>query len=244
MLTDPPTLLIAAIVVVLAMVQSVFGVGLLLFGTPVLLLLGMPFTQVLAYLLPCSIAVSLLQVFTTGGVTLEPFRRQFLAYAVPAVLIGTTVALLAGAPQIKLLVGVMLLLTACIRFGPLRNALGRRVRGHLRPMMVGLGLMHGLSNLGGGVLTVIVGSCAIEKAEIRRHIAFAYGAMAIVQLAVVLSTQRAHLNIALWLSLPALAAGVYLLVGQRVFRAVSQRAYQFGLTGMIACFGALLVATA
>jgi hypothetical protein len=244
MSTDP-TLLITGAVAVLAVVQSVFGVGILLFGTPVLLLLGLPFPAVLAYLLPCSIVVSVLQIVTTGGLTWEPIRRQFATFALPAVLVGTVVALLVGTPhETKLLVGATLLLTALIRVGSLRGAVEGRIRAHLRPMMVGLGLLHGLSNLGGGVLAVIVGSCFVDKSAIRRHIAFAYAAMAIIQLSVVLVLDRVHVQIVLLLCLPALAGAVYLLIGQRAFRAVSQRAYQFGLTGMIACFGLVLVGTA
>jgi hypothetical protein len=244
MSTDP-TLLITGIVAALAVVQSVFGVGMLLFGTPLLLLLGLPFPAVLTYLLPCSIAVSVLQIATTGGLTWEPIRRQFATFALPAVLVGTIVALMVGTPhETKLLVGATLLLTAMIRLGSFRSTVEGRIRAHLRPMMVGLGLLHGLSNLGGGVLAVIVGSCFVDKSAIRRHIAFGYAAMAIIQLSVVLLIDRVHIQVILVLCLPVLAGTVYLLIGQRAFRAVSQRAYQFGLTGMITCFGLVLLGTA
>jgi uncharacterized protein len=62
-------LAMCGLVLVLAAIQSVYGVGLLVFGTPVLLLLGLPFPEVLAYLLPCSIAISTLQV-ADGGLSL------------------------------------------------------------------------------------------------------------------------------------------------------------------------------
>jgi hypothetical protein len=70
---------ILAIVVVLAAVQSVFGVGLLVFGTPLLLLMDLQFPTVLAYLLPCSLTISAMQVISSGGLTLEPIRRQLKA---------------------------------------------------------------------------------------------------------------------------------------------------------------------
>src|SRR6266853_3469989 len=83
-------------VAVFSIVQSVFGVGLLLFGTPTLLLTGMAFPLVLTYLLPCSIVVSSLQVASSGGLTLEPIRKRFLAISAPAVLIATVIALRYG----------------------------------------------------------------------------------------------------------------------------------------------------
>src|SRR5260221_11193198 len=83
---------LCALVLVLAAVQSVFGVGLLVFGTPTLLLLGLPFPEVLAYLLPCSVVISTLQV-ADGGLRLEPIRRKLLAFTAPTVLLGTLLVL-------------------------------------------------------------------------------------------------------------------------------------------------------
>ncbi|MCW2691049.1 MAG: sulfite exporter TauE/SafE family protein [Mycobacterium sp.] len=234
-----------AVVIVLAVVQSLFGVGLLLFGTPIFLLLGLPFEQVLGYLLPCSIVVSGLQVVTSGGLTLEPIRRQFLMITAPAVLVATGAAVALGTPhQIRLIVGVVLLVTAISRVGRLQPVLRRTVGKHSRPLMLVLGIVHGWSNLGGGILTVIVGASFEDKVSIRRQIAFAYGSMAIIQLSVVMATVRPHLALGLWLLLPVIAGIVFLLIGQRAFQKARQRPYQLGLTGLILSFGALLVATA
>jgi hypothetical protein len=109
---------------------------------------------------------------------------------------------------------------------------------------LGLGIVHGLSNLGGGILTVIVGSCFEDKVSIRRHIAFAYGAMASIQLLVVFLTKRPSFDLGLWLLLPVLAGSTYLLLGQRVFQRAGQRPFQVGLTAMIMSFGVVLVASA
>jgi hypothetical protein len=239
-----PTVPIIATVLVLAVVQSVFGVGLLLFGTPTLLLWGIPFEMVLGYLLPCSIVVSALQLADSGGLSLEPIRRQFLLYTAPAVLLATGVALVFGKPdQLRVSVGVMLLATAALRVGPLRGKLAGFVRNRTRPLMVLLGIVHGLSNLGGGILTTIVASNFADKAAVRRQIAFAYGSMALIQLTVVLIVARPSLHPMLSISLPLLAGTTYLLLGRQAFARASQRRYEFGLTGLILSFGLILVAT-
>jgi hypothetical protein len=241
---EVPAAAMVATVAVLAIVQSVFGVGLLLFGTPTLLLFGVPFDLVLGYLLPCSIVVSALQVADSGGLSLEPIRRQFLFYTAPMVLIATGAALLFGKPhQLRIAVGIMLLATAALRLGPLHNKLAGVVRSKTKPLMVLLGIVHGLSNLGGGILTTIVASSFSDKTSIRRHIAFAYGSMASIQLTVVLLTGRASLQPVLWVCLPVLAGVTYLLLGRQVFARASQRPFQFGLTGLILSFGVVLVAT-
>ena len=138
-----------------------FGVGLLVFGTPTLLLLGYPFDQVLAHLLPCSILISALQVRASGGVRLDPLRRRFLLLTAPTVLAGTlTVLLILGKVNVRPLVGAMLIVTAFLRLGGARERLYTLVCRRLDPLLVGLGGLLGLTNLGGGVLVVIVSSLA------------------------------------------------------------------------------------
>ena len=50
-----------SILVILIIVQSIFGVGLLLFGTPSFLLLGYDFANTINILMPVSVLVSLMQ---------------------------------------------------------------------------------------------------------------------------------------------------------------------------------------
>ncbi len=239
-------LLVGVLVLVLAAVQSVFGVGLLVFGTPVLLLMGLPFPVVLGCLLPCSIVVSTAQVATSGGVTLEPIRRTFLRLTAPAVVAGTLVALALGARlDLRLLVGSMLLLTAALRVSDrVRARLSAVVTRRLGSFALALGVLHGLTNLGGGVLTVIVASAYRDKVDVRRHIAFCYGLMAVLQLAVVELATPPGLPLVLYVALPAVALTSYWLVGRLLFRMAGESAYQGLLTALIGGFGAVLVATA
>jgi len=238
-------LALAALIVGLAAVQSLFGIGLLVFGTPTLLLLGLPFDRVLVLLLPCSIVVSALQVATSGGLALDPFRRQVLVFTAPALLLATAAALHLGSPRgMRSLVGVMLIVTAATRLiRPAHDALARIVRGHLRPLLVGLGVLHGASNLGGGILSVIVGAMYRQKHDARRQIAFCYGIMAGLQLLVVLLSGPPPLDPGLTVLLPLLAGATYLGVGQRLFVLTGQRAFDAGLTGMVTAFGLVLLAT-
>jgi hypothetical protein len=48
------------IIAMISAIQSMFGAGVLLFGTPLLLLFGHEFVDVLVLLLPISIAINLL----------------------------------------------------------------------------------------------------------------------------------------------------------------------------------------
>jgi uncharacterized protein len=240
-----PWPLVAGLIVLLSAVQSVFGVGLLVFGTPALLLLGLPFPHVLGYLLPCSITVSALQLAASGGLTLDPMRRRFLVFTVPAVLVGTVVTLMWGSPShIRLIVGAMLIVSALLRVasGGTHSRVDARLHRHQRPLLLLLGLVHGASNLGGGLLAALVGGSSQDKNAIRRQIAFCYGAMASMQLLVLVASGDLVVS-AMSLLLPLLAAATYLLVGQRAFHQAGQFGYQRALTAMILGVGLLLVAT-
>lgn len=235
--------IVAGLVVLLTAVQSVFGVGLLVFGTPMLLLLGLPFSQVLILLLPCSITVSALQVATTGGFTLDPMRRRFLVITLPAVGVATLGTLTWGSPShIRLVVGAMLIVSALLRVGGSRRRFDAGVHRYQRPLLLLLGLVHGASNLGGGLLATLVGSSYQESVMVRRQIAFCYGAMASIQILVLLSSGDRAVS-AMSLVLPLLAAATYFSVGQRAFRKAGHFGYQLALSVMIFGVGMLLVAT-
>jgi hypothetical protein len=237
-------LILVLVVVAFAVIQSVFGVGLLVFGTPTLLLAGFTFAETLGYLLPCSLVISVLQVVVGGGFRLDSLRRGFLIYTAPLVLVGAALILTIGSGfDIRLLVGAMLLISGAIRLlGPARAAVNGLIRRHLSGFLVFLGGVHGISNLGGGVLTLIVGSIYDDKEDIRRQIAFCYGMMATIQLATLFITSRPDLDAALWAILPMLAGASFLLLGNRAFRAATQGGYQYSLTALILVFGLILVA--
>ena len=50
------------IIIFLATFQSIFGVGLLLFGTPLFLMIGYDFSSTLTIVLPVSVLISFLQI--------------------------------------------------------------------------------------------------------------------------------------------------------------------------------------
>ena len=50
------------IVIVTSIIQSIFGVGVLLFGTPLLLLRGYDFIYAVIVLLPISVSINLIQI--------------------------------------------------------------------------------------------------------------------------------------------------------------------------------------
>ena len=80
-------LVILIVITVLSVVQSFFGMGVLIFGTPTLLLMGCDFITTLGYLLPASFAISLLQVLTAGTSRVPVSRYLYLLF-LPGIGVG------------------------------------------------------------------------------------------------------------------------------------------------------------
>src|SRR5689334_5010852 len=97
------------IVGTLSVVQSLFGIGLLVFGTPSLLLLGYSFADTLAILLPASITISVLQVLSSHGQD-RTFIRLFAGWCMlPLSLTLAAVLLMRLGADLNLVVALLLL---------------------------------------------------------------------------------------------------------------------------------------
>ena len=70
------------IIIFLIFFQSIFGIGLLLFGTPTFLLLDYNFLYILNLLLPISITISLIQIFSSK-IQIKNFKINFNLYCLP-----------------------------------------------------------------------------------------------------------------------------------------------------------------
>ena len=99
------------IIFFLCLFQSVFGVGLLLFGTPSFLLLGYGFTSTLILLLPVSITVSSLQLIYKKGL----YKKQvieFNIYTLPSLFVFLIVSINTNFIDIKLCVAFLLIISS------------------------------------------------------------------------------------------------------------------------------------
>jgi uncharacterized protein len=237
-------MMIFAIIMVFAVVQSLFGIGLLVFGTPTLLLLGYPFSQALAILLPASLSVSLLQLSMAQRID-RGFALQFGVWClIPLVTVLTLILIFHVQTSLNLLVAFALALFAVFRAFPTLDERARKwVIKHQREWLLLMGLVHGLSNLGGGLLTILATSQHREKDRMRGLIAFCYTCFATSQLCVL-----ALLNPGLFgwqqLGFAATSALVFLSIGRHVFRWVSAPAFNRLFTAFMASYASLLCARA
>lgn len=164
-----------------SVVQSIFGVGVLLFGTPLLLLLGYAFVDALSVLLPVSIAISCLQMLKHYRHIDHVLYKNVLIYSVPLVM-AFLVLVTSIKINIGLLIGFLLIFVALKSFSTaIENALQSIVK-YERLYLVITGLVHGMSNLGGSLLTVMIVSKKYPKDQTRATAAACYATFAFCQL--------------------------------------------------------------
>lgn len=227
-------------ILVFASLQSVFGIGILFFGTPTLIILGYPFVETLSIVLPASIAVSLLQVLK-GGTIGQAGRRDFWIWC----LIPLTVVLLASLLwkweiELELFIAVTLFAYVVIRLSPrLHNLLQTGVRTRPKFWLALIGTVHGLSNLGGGLLAIFAANTFDDKAAIRGHIAYCYLCFAGIQLTVLalLTPDVMHIG---QIGYAALAGMVFFTVDRWMFETISSPVFDRAFTALIGGYSALV----
>jgi len=234
--------LVLAIIAVLSVVQSLFGMGILVFGTPTLLLMGYDFNQTLGHLLPASFAVSLLQIVTAGE-NRPRISKQLYVICLPGIALGLWLAentFLAA--KINMMVGMALLLSAALRGWPQSRKWFRILLAKQFPAYhLVMGVIHGLTNLGGALLAVLASETAHEKHAIRYTVASYYLAFSVAQM--LFLTLVMGLGASFVDNLPGVgvSAIVYMLVGRRVFTRASPQVFHHALTFFIAAYGVVVL---
>ena len=234
------------IVATLALVQSVFGIGLLILGTPTLLLLGMPFEQALWVLLPASLTISTLQLVCDRGLNAQDLRR-FVIFAIPPLAVGLLIALKGRFIfKVEAAVGLLLVVGAVLRLSRIaRKAMASWFSRHELAALGGIGLVHGLTNMGGSLLSLYASIRHSSKWEIRQHIALGYATFAATQLILlsVLSTQT--VRFATMFTYMLIAGLVFLTAGRFAFQKLESGRYNVYFSVFeISCGSSLIVKSA
>lgn len=228
-------MMVYALILILAVVQSLFGVGILLFGTPILLLMGYEYQEALMYLLPASAAISWSQVWDYRSHKLDgSYRKNFFIFCIPALIAGMLLTKHFNFKfEIKVFVTLMLFLAFALRsYAPLRLKMQQLMQRRLKFALASMGWIHGLSNMGGSVLTPMVSSLYQDKNKVLVGVSFDYAFMATIQLVILLFFQGQNF-LSEYLIGSAIALTVRYMIGKRVFEFTQDRYYQRLINGFI-----------
>lgn len=205
-------------VVATSIIQSVFGAGVLLFGTPLLLLFGYEFVDVLIILLPISIAINLLQILRHHAHIDFAFYRHVLILTLPLIAIFLFLVTHVRI-NISMLIGIFLLFIAFKEFSAAVAQIINRLMAFEKTYFLLMGIVHGVSNLGGSLLTALVHHKNYEKDVARVTVAASYGTFAVVQLLTLGFFSRQQIDVSFT------DTGIYMVVGALVFMLSDEMLY-------------------
>jgi len=231
---------LVTIIAVFSVVQSIFGVGLLLFGTPTLLLLGYSYSETLWLLLPCSVTISLIQV--VNDYKLIEAKKRAVYLVIPTLVLSLVlVVTYENGINITRIVGVLLLLIGVIRFSSkLQALLSSTVKKHIQIYYIIIGVVHGISNMGGGPLSILMSTIYSKKEIIRANVAFIYLILAMFQLVVLSIISNTSLRSEVMLLIPISLAS-YIFTSKFISSEVNDKKYTFILNVMVLGYGVLAV---
>ena len=142
------------IVVFCTVIQNIFGVGILVFGTPILLSLDYDLMTTLGILLPSSLLVSLIQISTIKNAGFP--STNALIQSVCGVVLGAFLLLYFSVPlSVYVVTAVAMLLAGGLRLNlELRDRVYRLLTNPSLNFHFSNGIFHGFSNLGGILLVL------------------------------------------------------------------------------------------
>ena len=176
------------IVLILISIQSVFGVGLLLFGTPSFLLFGYDFANTINILMPVSITISALQFFRSK-INDVNFLKEYNLFCLPFLVLFLIIALkYKDFFDFKFLVAILLIISSILILNKKRFSNFKGTFFKLKKfVLVGIGCVHGLTNMGGSFLAIYSTLVSKNVKELARYyICYGYLIMGILQYIIVL----------------------------------------------------------
>lgn len=176
--------IIYLLIITISIIQSIAGVGVLVLGTPLMLILEFSIIDVMYFLLPISIASSLINLIIINFIFNEKieFREKVIKHFFIICLISLLLGLyllktLSNIINFNLIVSLIIILSIFIKFKFINSV---NISKNLRKFFLFvIGIVHGLTNSGGTLLTLLFFD---NKKGTRGKIHFFYFVLASVQL--------------------------------------------------------------
>lgn len=216
--------MLEVIIIILSIIQSVFGIGLLIIGTPLLLILNYDFFNSLNILLPCSILISILQISNSRFIKIT--NKKIIFLSLPLIIFGIFIIFYYKLYiNFKIFIGCGILCVLGIKFILNKDLTSHIIKKNKKIIFMFIGLFHGLTNAGGSLMSLYFQELIKKnKIKLQSYIAFSYFFFA--------TTQYLFLNIfsnkiifnATNIELLILSAASY-MIGKKIFLNLNLRKY-------------------
>ena len=231
------------IISLLIVIQSIFGVGLLLFGTPSFLVLGYDFANTINILMPISITISALQFFRSK-VKDRVFIAEYNAFCLPFLIIFLFLALkFKYLFDFKLLVALLLVFSSILILNKNKFSSFKKIFFKLKKIvLIGIGCVHGLTNMGGSFLAIYSTLVSENVKEVTRYyICYGYLIMGLFQYLMVLLISYENLNFTKLYYL-VIALLIYFPT-QKIFKNIDDRKFSKYMNIIALAYGLLILTT-
>ena len=224
----------------LIIIQSTLGAGILIFGVPILTICGFEYFDIVGLLLPSSITISTFQLFKYRSVKTGEFKR--LPAAILGIIIGLIILTKLDVTRvIPPIIGGLMLLAAAFR----TSTLTKRKIEHFFSQKRSLfhffnAILHGFTNLGGVLLTVYSSSAHKVKVQSVSCTALFYLVYAVSQMTILMMVGQKEIFKAGLVYVPATAL-IYITLGRRSFVSISQERFDTITTLFFLCAGCVIL---
>ena len=184
------------IILILSLFQSLFGIGLLLFGTPTFLFLGYDFESTLALLLPISVTISFLQIMYEKS-SIRSLASEFNIFCLPYLVIFLLLVInLGNVIEIRTYVAAALIISSILILNKNRIIkIDTFILKYRKLSLVFIGTVHGFTNMGGSFLSMFSTVVTADRASARKYIAFGYLVMGTLQYITLLIFGTRHIDL-------------------------------------------------
>lgn len=232
-----------AIIILLIVIQSIFGVGLLLFGTPSFLVLGYDFANTINILMPVSITISVLQFFRSK-IKDSFFIKEYNLFCLPFLIIFLFIALkFKYLFDFKLLVALLLIFSSILILNKNKFSSFRKTFFKIkRIVLVGIGCLHGLTNMGGSFLAIYSTLVSENVKEVARYyICYGYLIMGVFQYILVLLINYETINF-LKIYYIVIALFIYFPT-QKIFKNIDDKKFSKYINFIALIYGLLIISS-
>jgi len=210
------------IIILTALLQSFFGVGVLLFGTPILILLNYSFLECLLILLPISVTINSLQIKADFKKIDYNIYKSVLFLSVPFVIVFL-ILVSNNSINISIFIGIFLIFISLKdKILIIKNSFEKFLSFN-KIFYISMGVIHGLTNLGGSLLIAKVYFTSLNKNQKRVTIAISYLTLAIFQFFTLLFINL-HYNF-YYLIYVFIGAITYVIANRLVFQKISDNKF-------------------
>ena len=184
------------IILILSLFQSLFGIGLLLFGTPTFLFIGYDFESTLALLLPISVTISFLQIMYEKS-SIRSLASEFNIFCLPYLVIFLLLVInLGNVIEIRTYVAAALIISSILILNKNRIIkIDTVILKYRKLSLVFIGTVHGFTNMGGSFLSMFSTLVTADRESARKYIAFGYLVMGTLQYITLLIFGTRHINL-------------------------------------------------